>query len=164
MKDAGIKSVLKLIDPPKGFQPWHGGPTLMGCLRGVKADEAAWKPTPKRHSIWELALHIAYWKYSVRRYLDPDAEKGFGRSPSNWPTVENPTEEQWKVDKAFIKQEHEKLIDAIRKCPAEKLDDNSESKKEWTYRQLLDGIAAHDTYHIGQIQLMKRLNKEMKRG
>jgi len=161
MKDPGIRSVLELIDPPKGFQPWHGGPTLMGSLRGVQAEDAAWKPAPNRHSIWELALHIAYWNYAVRRYLDPDAEKGFGRSPSNWPEVIRPTEKQWKEDKALIREEHDKLIAAIQKFPADRLDEKSESKKQWTYRQLLDGIAAHDTYHIGQIQLMKRLYKEM---
>lgn len=161
MKDPGIRSVVELIDPPKGFQPWHGGPTLMGCLRGVSADEAAWKPAPDRHSIWELALHIAYWNYSVRRYLDPEAKKGFGRSPANWPVIDNPSEKQWKEDKQFIKSEHEKLVEAIKAFPEEQVDKKSESKKEWTYRQLLDGVAAHNTYHIGQIQLMKRLYKEL---
>lgn len=157
-----IESVLELIDPPTGFRPWHGGPTLMGSLRGVSAEEAAWKPAADRHSIWELALHIAYWNYSVRRYLDPEAEKGFGRSPANWPEIENPTEAKWKDDKAFIKQEHEALMEAIRRFPPERLGEHSPSKKEWTYRQLLDGIAAHITYHIGQIQLMKRLYADMK--
>lgn len=161
MKDPGIRSVVELIDPPKGFQPWHGGPTLMGCLRGVSADEAAWKPAPDRHSIWELALHIAYWNYSVRRYLDSEAKKGFGRSPANWPVIDNPSEKQWKEDKQFIKSEHEKLVEAIKAFPEEQVDKKSESKKEWTYRQLLDGVAAHNTYHIGQIQLMKRLYKEL---
>lgn len=133
----------------------------MGCLRGVSADEAAWKPAPDRHSIWELALHIAYWNYSVRRYLDPEAKKGFGRSPANWPVIDNPSEKQWKEDKQFIKSEHEKLVEAIKAFPEEQVDKKSESKKEWTYRQLLDGVAAHNTYHIGQIQLMKRLYKEL---
>lgn len=157
MKDKRIESVLELIDPPKGFRPWHGGPTLMGCLRGVDAKEAAWKPAPDRHSIWELSLHIAYWKYSIRRYLNPDTPKGFGRSPANWPEVENSTEKQWKKDKTFIKREHEALIKEIKAFPTSRLDEKSTSKKGWTYRQLLDGIVAHDTYHIGQIQLMKRL-------
>lgn len=161
MNDKRKESVLELLDPPTGFQPWHGGPTLMGCLRGVDAEEAAWKPASDRHSIWELALHMAYWKYSVRRYLNPETEKGFGRSPADWPEVENPAEAQWKEDKAFIKQEHKALIKEIKAFPTERLDERSTAKKQWTYRQLLDGIAAHDTYHIGQIQLMKRLYKSM---
>lgn len=161
MNNESIESVLELLDPPKGFRPWHGGPTLMGCLRGVDAHQAAWKPARDRHSIWELGLHIVYWKYSVRRNLNPNVEKGFGRSPANWPVVSNPSVEQWKKDKAFIKQEHELLVEEIQAFPAEQLDEKIRAKKQWTYRQLLDGIAAHDIYHIGQIQLMKRLYKEM---
>lgn len=161
MSEKRIDSVLELIDPPTGFRPWHGGPTLMGCLRGVDAEEAAWKPASDRHSIWELVLHIGYWKYSVRRYLNPETEKGFGRSPADWPEVGEPTEDQWIKDKAFVKNEHEALVKEIRDFPLDRLDEESPSQKGWTYRQLLDGIAAHDTYHIGQIQLMKRLYKSI---
>lgn len=156
-----ITSVLEMLDPPKGFRCWHGGPTLMGCLRGINAGQAAWKPAPDRHSIWELALHIAYWKYMVRLYLNPEIPRGFGRSPANWPVVDEPTEGQWKRDKSLIKKEHEKLIEEIKRFPVERLQQLIKEKNEWTYRQLLDGIAAHDIHHIGQIQLMKRLYKEM---
>lgn len=157
MVDDYIASVLELLDPPKGFTPWHGGPTLMGSLRGVDTRQAAWKPAPNHHSIWDLALHISYWNYAVRRYLDPDTVKGFGRSPANWPVIADANENQWKADKSFIKKQHNALIEAIRVFPAERLNQKTDSKKEWTYRQLLDGISAHDTYHIGQIQIMKRL-------
>lgn len=160
MTDKRIASALELLNPPKGFQPWHGGPTLMGCLRGVGAKEAAWQPAPGRHSIWELALHIAYWNYSVCRYLNPQIEKGFGRSPANWVEVTEPSESAWKKDKAFIKQWHDVLVEQINAFPPKRLDEVSETKKEWTYAQLIEGVAAHDTYHIGQIQLMKRLYKE----
>lgn len=161
MKDKRIESVLELIDPPKGFRPWHGGPTLMGCLRGIDAKEAAWKPAPDRHSIWELVLHIAYWKYRVKVRLNPEMEKGFPRTPADWPVVDDPTEKQWKEDKAFIKKEHEQLIKELNAFPIDRLDEQLSSDKDWTYRQLIEGIAAHDTYHIGQIQLMKRLYKSL---
>jgi hypothetical protein len=32
--------------------------------------------------------------------------------------------------------------------------------KRWTYGELALGIAAHDAYHTGQIQLLKRLWEE----
>ena len=56
-----------------GVQRRHinlGGATPLGCLRGVQPEQAVWKPAPDRHSIWELVLHIAYWKYAVRRNLE----------------------------------------------------------------------------------------------
>lgn len=157
MENSLSPGVLEILDPPKGFKPWHGGPTLSGCLRGVDARQAIWEPAPDRHSIWELALHIAYWKYYVRRKLNENTKKGFGRSPANWPVVDNPTDERWKEDRTFIKTEHKKLLEEIRKFPNDRLNEYFSKKKAWTYRHLLEGIAAHDTYHIAQIQLMKRI-------
>ena len=46
-----------------------GGPTVPGALRGVTAEVAGWRPYPDRHSIWALALHVAYWNYAVERRL-----------------------------------------------------------------------------------------------
>lgn len=157
-----IKDVLDLIDPPTGFRPWHGGPSLMGCLRGVNAKQAAWKPTPERNSIWNLVLHIAYWKYNIIRKLNPDFPKGFERSPANFPSVpEPPSDKKWKVDKDLLQKTHQILVDEIKTFPPEKLDEICPAKKEWSYSQLIVGIAAHDTYHIGQIQVLKRLFDEM---
>ncbi len=157
MNNHHLASIMEVLNPPPGFRPWHGGPTLMGALRGVDARQAAWKPATDRHSIWELALHIAYWNYAVRQYFDPEAQKGFPRSPSNFPTVEDTSEKAWKEDKLLIADEHNKLVFAIQLFDEDRLDEKTTSKKEWTYSQLLVGITIHDTYHIGQIQLMKRL-------
>lgn len=157
-----IKDVLDLLDPPTGFQPWHGGPSLMGCLRGLSADQAKWKPTPERNSIWNLVLHIAYWKYSIIRKLNPEFPKGFERSPANFPAVpESASEKEWKLDKELLQKIHQRLVDEIKTFPPEKLDDLCPGKKDWTYAQLIMGIAAHDTYHIGQIQVLKKLFDEM---
>lgn len=157
-----IKDVLDLLDPPVGFQPWHGGPTLIGCLRGVSANQAAWKPTTERNSIWNLVLHMAYWKYSIIRKLNPEYPKGFERSPANFPTVpESRSEKQWKADKDLLQRTHQILVDEIKTFPPEKLDEPCPGKKEWTYAQLIWGVTAHDTYHIGQVQVLKKLFNEM---
>ena len=157
-----IKDVLDLLDPPSGFQPWHGGPSLTGCLRGVSAEKAAWKLTPQRNSIWNLVLHMAYWKYSIIRKLNPEFPKGFERSPSNFPTVpETASEKEWNEDKNLLLKTHQILVEEIKKFPPEKLDQPGPGKKEWTYAQLIVGITAHDTYHIGQIQVLKRLFDEI---
>lgn len=160
--DKRIQDVIELLDPPRGFQPWHGGPTLMGCLRGMDATQAAWKPAPNRNSIWDLVLHMAYWKYNILRKLNPDYPKGFERSPANFPDLPDVRSEKgWEADKKLLQQTHEKLIQEIKDFPPEKLDEVCPTKKEWTYAQLITGITAHDVYHIGQIQVLKRLHEEM---
>lgn len=150
--------LLSAIQPPPGRGGWHGGPTPLGALRGVTAAEALWAPGPRRKSIWALALHIAYWKYAVRRQLEGGERGGFPRKPSNWPAPPARADaRQWAADVALLRQEHELLLSAIAKFPPARLSRRPAGGKKWTYGELIVGIANHDAYHTGQIQLLKRL-------
>jgi DinB superfamily len=149
------------LQPPPGRRNWHGGPSPVGALRGVSAEQAAWRPTPKRKSVWEMALHIAYWKYTVRRHLVGGAQPRFPRSPANFPVQPNPADEHaWAEDLALLKSEHVRLVEAVRALSGRMLDAVPPEGKRWTYGELVLGIAAHDAYHTGQIQLLKRLWEE----
>src|SRR3954451_23278396 len=91
------------LQPPPGRRNWHGGPSPVGALRGVTADQAAWHPTPRRKSVWELSLHIAYWKYAVRRNLVEEEVPRFPRKPANFPAQpEEPDEAAWARDVALL--------------------------------------------------------------
>jgi uncharacterized damage-inducible protein DinB len=161
MTEPRLAEVLHLLDPPAGARLWYGGATVLGSLRGVRHDQAAWKPGPDRHSIWKLALHAAYWKYAVRRRLDPSVPRGgFPRSPSNWPRMPGmPDELGWKEDRALLRHEHEALTEVARSLSTRQLD-NRDGKGEYRALDLLFGVATHDVYHTGQIQLMKRLYRD----
>jgi hypothetical protein len=149
------------LQPAPGRKNWHGGPSPVGALRGVTAAQAAWRATPRRKSIWELALHIAYWKYTVCRHLAADPGPRFPRSPANFPTMPQPSDEAaWARDVALLRAEHERLVDAVRRLAEGRLDEVPPEGRRWTYGELVLGIAAHDTYHTGQIQLLKRLWQE----
>jgi uncharacterized damage-inducible protein DinB len=135
---------------------WHGA-TLLGSLRGVSAKEAGASPPGGGHSIWELVLHAAYWKYAVRRQLAPHTEADFPRSPSNWPRMpKERSEKAWKADVALLKREHGRLLEAVEGLRAEELDRVPPKGKKWTRAQLAGGVSAHDVYHTGQIQAVKR--------
>ena len=149
------------IQPAPGRKNWHGGPSPVGAVRGVGAEQAAWRPTPRRKSVWELALHIAYWKYTVRRHLVAGEHPRFPRSPANFPRLPDPADEPaWAADVALLRSEHDRLVEAVRAFSGRRLDGIPPGGKRWTYGELLLGIAAHDTYHTGQIQLLKRLWQE----
>ncbi len=164
MRDPRLDEALHLLAPPPGKPPWAGGATPLGCLRGVGAEQAAWKPAPDRHSIWELALHIAYWKYAVRRNLEDAPKGGFPRAPSNWPRVPDPAgEAAWKADRALLRDEHEKLVEAVAAFDPRRLDEGAPGPRAYRFADLVYGIAMHDSYHVGQIQLMKRLYRELGR-
>jgi hypothetical protein len=154
--DPRIPLLLEMVNQAFRAPSWHGTP-LWGSLRGVTPREAIWRPRPERHSIWELTLHTAYWKCIVRRRLARDAEISFSRSPSNWPAVpDNPTSKAWREDRALLAEEHAKLVRAIAKFDPTTLRRRGWRSK-WTNIQHIYGIASHDLYHAGQIQLLKRL-------
>lgn len=162
MSDPRLAEVIRMLDPEPGYRLWHGGASPLGCLRGVSAAAAAWRPAPGRHSIWELTLHIAYWKYAVRRILVSGPKGGFPRAPSNWPSQPNsPDEASWRDDRALLKSEHEELIAAARSIDPRRLDKMAAGSGAHRYADLLHGIVMHDTYHVGQIQLLKRLYREV---
>jgi hypothetical protein len=157
--DPRIELLLEILDQAYDQRGWHGT-TLRGALRGVTPTEALWRPGPKRHNIWELAIHAAYWKYAVRRRLAGDAAGSFGRKPSNWPGIpDSPDLKAWKQDVALLEWEHAKLRDVVSGLTAADLERRS-PKGVWTYAEEIHGIAAHDLYHTGQIQLIKKLMKE----
>ena len=157
MTQSALALIQRTIDPPHG-RAWHGGPTPLGALRGVSAADARRVPGPKRHSIWALALHIAYWKYAVRRRLEGGEGARFPRSPADWPAVPPRADEAaWKADRALLEAEHRRLIETIAKFPPAKLNRRPPGGRKWTYAELIIGVLVHDAYHTGQIQLLKRL-------
>ena len=101
---------------------WHG-PNLRGSIRGLDPAVACRRPAKGRHSIWELVVHAAYWKYAVRRRLVGDKRGSFAFKGSNW----------------FSRP------------------DAPSAGSRTTPAVLLRGIAFHDVYHAGQIQLLKRM-------
>lgn len=151
-----MRLLLRLLDQGFDHAAWHG-PTLGGAIRGLTARQAAWRPARGRHSVWEIALHAAYWKYAVRRRLTGGAQGGFPREGSNWPAMPDvPDQGHWRADVRLLKEEHRKLRRVVSALSPKVLGRRVD-KKRWTYSETIHGIAMHDLYHAGQIQLLKKL-------
>jgi len=150
------KDLLFLIDTAYDRASWHG-PNLRGALRGVTPRQAAWRPARGRHNIWEETVHAAYWKYVAWRRLTGSARGSFPLKGSNWfarPQAMTPT--AWRDDLALLHEAHLKLREAVAALRPSDLDRKRRGSKV-TVRALVAGVAAHDIYHAGQIQLLKRL-------
>jgi len=116
-----------------------------------------WRPQRGRHNIWEVALHAAYWKCMVRRRLVRDPALKFPRSGSNWPELpERADQGAWRRDVALLKREHALLRRTIARFDAARLGRRG-WRSQWSNVTHIYGIASHDLYHAGQIQLLKRL-------
>jgi uncharacterized damage-inducible protein DinB len=149
------------VDEAYNRAAWHG-PNLRGAIRGVTAREAALPPRPGRHNIWEIVVHAAYWKYAVRRRLSGEKRGSFSLPGSNW--FSRPlerTEKAWRTDVALLDKEHQLLREAVSSFRTENLDNRAHGSKS-SARRLIAGIALHDVYHAGQIQLIKKLLRAKK--
>ena len=143
--------VLALFEEGYCRKTWHG-PNLRQSLKGVSASQAAWRPAPGRHNIWELALHAAYWKYAVRRRIEGGKRGSFILKGSNFfarPERGKATEAAWHADLALLESEHLALRETIRRVLR-----TPRAKK---ILPTLYGVAFHDIYHAGQIRLLRRM-------
>jgi hypothetical protein len=155
--EAAVNSVdllLALLDEAYEKRTWHG-PNLKQSIRGITAKQAAWRPAPGRHNIWELTLHAAYWKYTVRRKITGVKRGSFALQGCNFfarPEKGKANEAAWRQDKALLDREHQALHAAVAKV----LRAPSGAK----LLRYLYGVAFHDVYHAGQIRLLRRLSEK----
>jgi hypothetical protein len=151
-----IQQLLKIIDQAYNRPSWHGT-NLRGSVRGVSARAAARRPQPRRHNIWEIVVHAAYWKYAVWRRLTGERRGSFPLKGSNWfARPERATDEAWRADVALLDAMHQSLRKAVARLSAADLARKATGGTA-TVGFLVTGVAAHDLYHAGQIQLLKKL-------
>ena len=145
------KLVLALLDEAYEKKTWHG-PNLKQSIKGVTSREAAWRPGPGRHNIWEVMLHAAYWKYAVRRRIEGGKRGSFALKGSNFfarPEKGRLNDAAWRADKKLLESEHLALSAAVAKVLL--------TERSAKFVNQLYGVAFHDIYHAGQIRLLRRL-------
>lgn len=136
---------------------WHG-PNLLGAIRGLTPDEAFFRPGAGRHSIHDLILHAAYWKYVARRRLTGERRGSFPVKGSNFfPEPKAKDARAVREARALLEETHRALSDAVEAVPNAVLVGR---RGRWSTEELIAGVAAHDLYHAGQIQLVKRFFAE----
>jgi uncharacterized damage-inducible protein DinB len=152
-----VKQLLLILSQAYDRQSWHGT-NLRGSIRGISPEQAAWRPRADRHNIWELVVHAAYWKYTALRRLTGQARGSFPLKGSNWfrrPQERN--EGAWRADVRLLDEMHRLLLAAAANLSPRELHKTPRGSKV-SNLALLSGLAAHDLYHAGQIQLLKRLS------
>jgi hypothetical protein len=153
---AEIRQLLTILDQAYDQPSWHGT-NLRGSTRRIALPEAVWRPAPARHNIWELVVHAAYWKYAARRRLLGEARGSFPLKGSNWfIRPEQSSAAAWRADLSLLDAMHASLRAAVATLSAAELQRTPKGSKV-NNLSLLSGVAAHDLYHAGQIQLLKRL-------
>jgi DinB superfamily len=151
--------LLAIVDYAYDKQSWHGT-NLRGSIRGLTPEVAARRPRRGRHNIWELVVHAAYWKYVVWRRLTGQKRGSFPLEGSNWFVRPDAGSRDARLalrsDVALLDRMHAELRKAIAGLPKREVHVTPRGSKVSNFA-IIAGIAAHDLYHAGQIQLLKRL-------
>jgi uncharacterized damage-inducible protein DinB len=135
---------------------WHG-PNLHSSLKGITADAALRRPSKGRHNIYEITVHASYWVYRVIQRIRKSPDIKFPLKGTNW--FESPntlSETDWRKQKKLLNNLHEELYMLILDLNKSEFKNKPGNEKQKIDR-LLIGIAMHDVYHAGQIQLIKKL-------
>ena len=152
-----VTQLLEILDRAYDHHSWHGT-NLRGSIRRVSATQAIWRPAPRRHNIAELVVHCAYWKYTVVRRLTGQPRGSFPLRGSNFFSRDGAYPEgSWLADIALLETAHRSLRTAAAELTDRQLQRVLRDSDSTTAFDTVAGIAAHDLYHAGQIQLLKRL-------
>lgn len=119
-------------------------PPLSKAVEGLSAEQAAWKPSPDRHSIWQLVHHLIFWREqatAVVRAVAPATEAETARR--NWEPPAAITEPAWAATRRAL-EASQLLVRAAILAPG--ADHDSFIK-----------LIPHDSYHLGQIMQLRAM-------
>ncbi|HUL73111.1 MAG TPA: DinB family protein [Vicinamibacterales bacterium] len=148
-----VTRLLRALDQGYHRPSWHGT-NLRGSIRGLRPAAAARRPGRGRHNIQEIVVHCAYWKYAVWRLLTGAKRGAFAHNGSNWFPRSGADAAAWRADVALLDDMHRRLRAAVASLTPRQL--SAHGKGRFTKADLVAGVTAHDLYHAGQIQLIKR--------
>ncbi|MGA8151449.1 MAG: DinB family protein [Terriglobales bacterium] len=138
----------------------HADP--VACLKDIPAPLASRKVDGYPHSIWQITGHVNFWMaYELKRIA--------GESPvypehaiESWPSAAGPAnEKEWQGAVAEFKTLLERLVVLSESSP-DVLQRNvagthpSQESESSTVETVLWQSALHNSYHLGQIALLRR--------
>jgi len=121
-------------------------------LAGLRWKDAGAKPGGSPHSIFQLANHMVYWQEWVVKWLDGRDPKPPKHAAGGWPGGEAPASRQeW----AQTVRRFRDVRAALKR--RSKQGDLLSKRGEATRLEMFQIIASHDSYHAGQVVLLRQM-------
>lgn len=146
-----IKRIIKLFADLQHGDCWVDT-NFKEALHGVDATLAARSSLANANTIWQLIAHIIYWRTVVNNRLN-----GTMNLPPfpDFKLPEELNEANWKQTLQDFEATYHQLRNTIQHFKEEHLDKPS-PKDTQTFYELIIGCLQHDSYHLGQIVLLKK--------
>lgn len=160
MEQPNNDELLRIIDllntTYEGEEAWHG-PSLVEVMRDVTPDIAGLRIAPNTHSIAELLFHMTSWRIFCVKKMQGDEQfdiltpgKNFGQLPDKIDDFE------WEALQMELSLSQEELINELDKRDDDEFLEEIVPGRSYVYYDLLHGIINHDTYHAGQVMILKK--------
>ena len=150
---SGTKRILNHYDGVLNGDAWHGD-AVWPVLDNISAEEAAARPIPSAHTIWEIVMHMAFWENVAAQRL-AGLRSGLVEE-LNFPPIPAATEENWRKTLDQLRDSNRVVRQALAKLDANKLDELTAAGKRTFYGEA-HGILEHHVYHLGQVVLLKKM-------
>lgn len=119
---------------------------------GLDWQEAGKKPGNCPHSVWELLFQLNYWQDFMLAMLKGEKPKSPEHAAESWPDSPLPaSEEEWRAAVGHF-------LDGLKAAGQEAAKNLAEQVggKGRTREECLLTIMLHNTYHAGQVVLVRR--------
>ncbi len=137
---------------------WY--PPMGMAVKGLTAEQAAWKPSPERHSIWQIVRHVIRWKRGALASWAGDPPDYETMTGGDWNAVDG-DQVAWDSDVRTLNELydefHRRLQSATDEDMQVSLKSYQQSPRPAQIAKRLAAVFAHDAYHAGQIQYLRAL-------
>ena len=151
-----IQRLLDHYDRTMNGDAWHGD-AIWQILGRISAKQAAPRPIPQAHSIWEIVEHMAFWQSVAARRL-AGLRAGLEEDP-HFPLGPAATESDWRQTLDRLHASNQAFREALQKLDPAHLDELSAAGKR-TYYEEAHGLIEHHIYHAGQIALLAKMTSQ----
>jgi len=147
-----VQQILRHYDDVLEGDAWHGY-AVWHILNGISAEQAAARPIPGAHTIWELVMHLTFWEgVAIQRLAGSRA--GLVEE-LNFPAMPDATDENWRQALEQFRASNRDFRQALSRLDDAKLDALTAAGKRSYYGEA-HGNIEHHVYHLGQIALLQK--------
>lgn len=140
-------------------EDWQWQPPLSVAVEGLTAAQAEWRPSPERHSIWQIVRHLILWKQAVLNAWNGSPQDEAEVSVQDWRDAHG-SEAEWQRDRQTLLDISEQFLSRARA-----LNDAELARPiVWYAGGETQPLAVrivrtttHDIYHSGQIRYLRAL-------
>jgi len=140
-------------------QPGWEHPPLLSLLEGLTVEQVLWRPAPDRRCIWQYVRHMLAWQTFVLQRLRGEAPPELSDPWPALPDADEPgLERRWSEDLERLQATRAGLIAAVESLDPEEPHPHPDLAHLPHWIAPL-GVQIHDSYHAGQIALLRGMQE-----